>query len=354
MRTPLFLLTAMAGATACAVAAQTLPAHTPPHADAFAVCQAVAQGRATFLDVPGDDELSEHHPTISVDVDNDGNPEQASIVTGGTSHTPSIWIGDNDYVESEFEADGTQYQPWGGGLRLLQYHGLTYEVFYSDADTSDYPQYVGIHMPDHHNELICSFTASASTPQLEPVRADTEQVCHEVARRHESEDGDFPFTPLPRDTLIGNPELSAVAQSQIDVMNDGSALRVRQLELESGAGAGCGATVYDLANQQGSSAHALYLLQTMAPQIGDRYPIRTANGYAACHGNVGRFLSIGGKVVFEQRFPGQYPSRHDQEFWWVSAVENGQPVRLCEARIFPHAPPTIHYNSNLYPRSPLN
>jgi hypothetical protein len=138
------------------------------------------------------------------------------------------------------------------------------------------------------------------------------------------------------------------AEGRIDVMNDRTPRQIRRLKLVSGAGPGCDTNYYDMPDASPAEAEAMRGLQSME-RAEVRYPVRLANGTAACHGNLARFHRIEGSVVFEQRFPGAQPQRPDQEMWWVSRVEDGQAVRLCEATEFAHAPQTIQYNDALYP-----
>jgi hypothetical protein len=350
----LILLSVLVVVAACTAVAQTRTSDGPSLAEARAVCQAVASGDATFVDVARGYDLSEEEAWTAVDVDNDGTPEDIAILTGGTSHTPGIMLREtpgapSDYINSSYGDDesGRSFGPWSGQLQLVRSGGRIYEVFYSDADTEDYPVYVAIHLPNHVDRWVCAFRSEAPTPRLAPVagRENAAPVCAAVAARLHSTEEDFAFSPVEEQYLL---ETRFYAEGRVDVMNDGRPRNLRRLRLESGAGPGCGTEYYDLSDPQGSEATALRGLQSM-DEAPDRYPVRLANGYAACHGNVARFHRIDSAVVFEQRFPGAQPQRHDQELWWVSRVENGQAVRLCEATAFERTPRTIDYNPVLYP-----
>src|SRR5262245_30080747 len=83
------LLVLALGVAACAAVAQSSNG-APSFSEARAVCRAVAEGRAEFLDVAGGYDVRDEETWSAVDVDNDGTPEDVAILFGGTSHTPAI------------------------------------------------------------------------------------------------------------------------------------------------------------------------------------------------------------------------------------------------------------------------
>lgn len=325
----------------------------PSLRDARAVCRLVAEGRATFIDVPYGDAYGEveDSPTASVDIDNDGDNDAVQIRSGGTSRTP--WIESTEEIfESSFSDGERVYGPWGGQLRLLRHRGRVYEVFYSDASTLDFPVYVGIHLPNAVNRLVCSFESAGRLPRLRATEGheDAAPTCDAVEARLRSDTDDFPFTAVEarRGAIM---ESEVEAEAIVDFMNDGAPHRLAHAFYFSGAGPGCDAKYYQLVDPEAPEgvARLLYDLQTNEP--GGRYPVRLSNGYAACHLNTVRFHRINGSVVLEQRFPGERPQRHDQQFWWVSRVENGEAVRICEATDFNAAPRAVQYGSQFYPQA---
>lgn len=323
----------------------------PSLRDARAVCRLVAEGRAEFIDVPYGSAYGEETATAQIDIDNDGDDDAVQILSGGTSHTP--WIQSTEEIfESDFSDGEHSFGPWSGQLRLLRHRGRVYEVFYSDAATLDFPVYIGIHLPDAVNRLVCWFDSASPLPRLRATEGHeaAAPICEAVEARLRSDADDFPFTPVAaRPGAIGESEVES--EAVVDFMNDGTPHRLAHSFYFSGAGPGCDAKYYQLADPDGPEgvARPLYDLQTTEPE--GRYPVRLSNGYAACHLNAPRFHRINGSVVLEQRFPGERPQRHDQQFWWVSRVENGEAVRICEATVFNAAPRTIQYGSQFYPQA---
>jgi hypothetical protein len=324
----------------------------PSLRDARAVCRLVAEGRAEFIDVPTGYAYGEPTPTIQLDVDNDGENDAVQILYGGTSNTP--WVQANDeMLDSDFTDGEDSFGHWSGQIKLLRHRGRVYEVFYSDGATLDYPVFVGMYLPDNATRLVCSFESNAPPPRLRATEGHeaAAPICEAVARRGTS---DYAAMSLD-DQQVGSSYFERAAEP-VDFMNDGRPRNVRRMLLASGSGAGCDTEFYALPGEVAPPEYrqqtspedaALAALQTTTP---DNLHVRIGNGYGACHGNIARFHQINGSTVFEQRFPGDRPQLHDHEFWWVSRVENGQVVRLCEATEFQHRR-SITYNSALYPQA---
>lgn len=347
------LLTLVLGFAACAAVVRT-PGNAPSFSEARAVCRAVAEGRVEFLDVASGYEFREEEQWTSVDVDNDGAPEDVAILFGGTSRTPAIILREPEFasLESHYEDADRTLGAQDGQLLLTRSGGRVYEAFYSDAATTDYPVYVAIHLPGGEGRWLCAFQSAAPPPRLTPLRSDAAPLCAAVERRRTDADNTAPMSLEDRDVGLDH---FARAEGAVEFMNDGRPRDLIRVLRASGAGAGCDTEFLALAEDyrpyaelDSAEAIALAELQTMNR---DNLNVRLANGYGACHGNVARFHRIDGSVVFEQRFPGERPQRHDHEFWWVSRVENGQAVRLCEATAFNPRPRAIEYNSTLYPNA---
>ena len=346
------------GCAACAavIAQPAGPAGVPSFRDAQAVCRAVAEGRADFVDVATGYEFREEEEWTSVDVDNDGTPEEIAILVGGTSRTPGIVRRTGEgapyedrYIESDYD---DEFGPWSGQLALVRSNGRIYEVFYSDAATRDYPVYLAIHLPGGEGRWLCSFQSAAPPPRLTPLRADAAPLCAAIEQRRTSIAAPAPMSLDDRDAGLDH---FVRPEGAVDFMNDGRPRDLLRVLHASEAGAGCGTEFLALAEgyrpyerREETEAIALAELQTMNR---DNLYVRLANDYGACHGNVAQFHTIDGSVVFEQRFPGERPQRHDHEFWWVARVENGRAVRLCKATAFEPRPRTIAYNAALYPRA---
>lgn len=326
---------------ACAAIAQA-PRGAPSASDARAVCSAVAEGRAQFLEVVGNQGGRDYEGWTSLDVDNDGAVDEIAIVSDGSSGTPGIQVRgrpQGGYLDSQYSSGDEAYGPWAGQIELVRHHGRIYEVFYSDRQTHDFPVYVAIHLPHDVGQWVCGFESAAPLPPLTPLRADAAPICEAIEQRLAYTAEDFPFTPT--EDVGRAPGELVLGAGRVDFMNDGAPRSLRQMEYASGAGAGFDAYFYDLSNPQGSEAALLAALQ--APDA--------TRGLPGCHGNVARFHRVNGVVVFEQRFPGERPQRLDQHFWWVSRIEGGQMVRLCEARPFVVTPRAIKYNPALYPQA---
>jgi hypothetical protein len=353
----LLLLIVVSGFAATAAIAQTSPA--PNAAEAQSVCRAIAEGRAEEIDVQfgyrGDD--PEDVRWTSVDVDNDGRPEDVRIATDGTSNTPSIVqrgerFPDRFYSRFETHEPGrSYYAPWAGRLRLVRHEGRVYEVFYYDTVTLDYPVYAAIHLPGYHQgRWVCAFQSDAPLPRLTPVagREDAAPVCRAVEERRTSDAPDFPMTAS---SSQGRARASVVrAQTNIDFMNDGREQRLNYLEWVWSGGAGCSFHFYDIADAQAPGAEAEVLTRLQSDEVDSHSPVRIGRT-APCRGMVTRFLDVDGSVVLEQRFPGERPQRFNQAFWRVSRVENGRAVRLCEATGFAATPRTIRFNPEFYPQA---
>lgn len=353
------LLVLCLSAAACAAVSQAPADGLPRFSEAQAVCSAVAEGRAEFMDVANGYVERDEETWTSVDVDNDGTPEDVAILSSGTSVTPAIYrrVPQYEFFGSDFyeEQIGKGFAPWAGQLFLISHRGRVYEVFYSDRATLDYPVYVGIHLPNGQGRWLCSFQPNSQLPRLTPLRENVRSLCEQIERT--SIEGHSFITLDDRDEGFNRfvREVGAV-----DFMNDGTPRQLVRVLEASGAGAGCDTEYLAVAGElplayqnENLSAEARVLgrLQTLNPESNDRYAVRLANGYVPCHGNIARFHQIGGSVVFEERFPGERPLRRDQEFWWVTRVENGQPVKLCEATTFAPAPRAIEYNHVMYPQA---
>jgi hypothetical protein len=341
------LLAAFASAAATIAIAQT--STVPTAADVEGVCQAVAEGRADVIDVPVGYVFNDHE-NAAVDVDNDGTPEQVAILHGGTSNTPAIYVTDasgrSENIESEYRDGNNGLAPWSGQLKLIRHGGRVYEAFYRNET---YPVYVAIHLPRGESRWVCAFQAGGE-PHLAPVngREDAAPVCQAVEARLRSESQDFSLASIESrpGPIIAS---AATAEADVDFMNDGAPRRLEYVEFGSGAGAGCDANFYALAGSNASGADAQALAELQSYQATTRYPISTENT-TVCRGNTARFHRVNGTVVFEQRFPGERPQTFAHEFWWVSRVENGEAVRICEATGFDPRPFSIRYNSEYYPQ----
>jgi hypothetical protein len=344
----IFVLAALATAAATVAIAQTSVA--PTATDVEGVCQAVAEGHADVIDVPVGYMFNEHE-NAAVDVDNDGRPEQVAILHSGTSNTPAIYVTDasgrSENIDSEYQDGTNELGPWSGQLKLIRHGGRVYETFYrNDA----YPMYVAIHLPRGESRWVCAFQAGG-IPRLAPAsgREHEAAVCSAVEARRQPSTEDFAFTPIESYRRGPISESRAMTEGEVAFMNDGASHRLELVQFASGAGAGCDANFFALprASDSAPEAQALAALQGYSTTSG--YPI-TAHNIAVCRGNTARFHRINGTVVFEQRFPDERPATFAQEFWWVSRVENGEAVRICEASGFDPRPFSIRYNSEYYPQ----
>ena len=352
----LLLAFALASA-ACAAGTWPAPDGAPTFAEARAVCRAVAEGRAASLEVARGEEWREEEHWTSVDIDNDGTPEDVAILTDSTS-TPSIEVrpGGNETLINRASSSihNEAGVPFGGQLLLTRSNGRIYQVTYADNDTLDYPQYVAIYLPGGEGRWLCSFQSAA--PRLRALHDSEAALCAVVEQRRTVGGDNVAPESLEDDYDYVGRDHGVRVEGAVDFMNNGQPRELLgvQLSVQLGDGPGCTTEFFALADgfepyaqPESPEANALAELQIMNP-----YNIEDYNPYGGgCQGNVARFHNIDGSVVLEQRFPGERPERRAHEFWRVSRVENGEVVRLCEATAFDPRPRAIAYNAVLYPQT---
>lgn len=353
MRALLLVLALGFSACAAVVAQPAGPRGVPSVREARAVCEAVAADRVEVV-VTGSD-------WSRVDVNNDGVAEDARIVSHFSSATAALEHRVGDEVVYHDDADWRdEFQTnIGSHLRLIRHRGRTYVVNHAWEGVSGhpYPQMVAIYLPDGTARVLCDLESATEIPPLSPISRDDAATCREIERRRLHPQDDFPFASAPALAMQGPFDTQDEEQeADIDFMNDRAPRRLLHMHYYSAAGSSCGAGFFVLAGQTDPEAsRILEELQTAGPTRSEEsggQPITTPDGRLVCRGNAPRFHRINGQVVFEQRFPEDRPVDQRQEFWWAARVEDGQVVRICEARGFRSASRVARYNADLYPESP--
>ncbi len=336
----------------------------PPFAIARAVCGAVADGVAPLAGdnggLPLGDAMWER-----IDINNDGEPDNVRVEMEGSSATETIWVDDPDGLTvAPSPADGDM-TPLGSEVRLIEIDNRTYHVRYNrgwrdEPTPRHYPVYVAYQSPDNTINWLCTFEAATPPPVLAPVegRPDAPEICDYVEAQREATHGNLRFAPMPASVPALTYSESQFSQiAAIDFMNEGEVHTILKGVYSSGAGAGCETNFFALQTpaQHPDAASLLERLQSpnkpMAEDALNR-PVTADGGMVACRGNAARFHSIDRRVMLEQRFPDPSgPKSKSQEFWWVTTVENGEVITLCEATTFTPQSRVAQYNTEVYPRA---
>jgi hypothetical protein len=113
----------------------------------------------------------------------------------------------------------------------------------------------------------------------------------------------------------------------LDFANDGKPLRVAQLQLDSGAGAGCGESFFDLLDKNGTRFEVgdkrdLLMKLQNADLVNSRYPV-------SC-GNQPNFFEYKNNVYFEDK-PSVWPPENSwNEYHRVATVDKNEVVDVCD------------------------
>ncbi len=278
----------------------------------------------------------------TIDIDNDGKPDQVRIGCSGSSCAKHIVVNGGTFSVLDVLAVASQ-RAWshliGAGVRdewmVFSHGGWTWMAYYNNG-LSDYPDYVAVMIGEGHAQPVCEFSTLAPPPPLLPIerRSDAPAICSsiETAKR----------------TLV--PDLSVVRWSEfwfegldiytrgtvaVDFMNDGRPRNLEEAAYAFGGGRGCDTRFYRLAAADDDPDAAAILKRLQSDPHYGRGPEVAINGVFTCSGNAPRFHLVGDVVVFEQRFPDPLGAKNNMhEFWRVSRVEDGRVVKLCEAGPF--------------------
>jgi hypothetical protein len=212
---------------------------------------------------------------------------------------------------------------WGGDqLRLLEYGGQTHVLYYR-----------GIHHPVSSRSVdgkhSCQF--SVDTQEIIGSNAVEPKLC-DLLRGFNSLNR-LPFhgeASVPRDEYSQRyAETTLLGSRAMPVFNDGVLHNLIELNLSSGAGAGCEATLFDLVDKD--AAHLLsgeqqYLVAEMQGLKGRGYR------FAAECGNDAGFFEFDGKIYFETKPKVSELLDQENQYHRVTRIQEGKVVEVCEFR----------------------
>ena len=160
----LFLLCA-----GCAARAQTAFPGAPSFAEARAVCKAVADGSAAFIE-PGDDEI------IHADIDNDGVEDSVRIDHQQTFVSAQIKVRDQTgefedfFYETNLDMGVAPYPPWDREFHFMRVGARVYGVSFSSSG----PNWVAYARQDYETGApwLCRFEMTTARAPANPPPLD--------------------------------------------------------------------------------------------------------------------------------------------------------------------------------------
>jgi len=242
----------------------------------------------------------------------------------GTSHSPTATAFDastGEPIQEFIEIPGDEEHLWGGDqLALVTYHDASQVIHVKDMR---HP--VSTFLTS--GKRACAFRAEVQE-QIGP-RALEPALCRQLAQGKGPKSLVFtkPATMSTEETQSRYGETEASGLRSFDALNDGKPINVVQLELASGAGAGCGETFYDAVGETGehfltTSIHdRLMALQLADPS--NRYPTLPC-------GNAPRFFQYNGKAYFETKPSSWPPASSFEEYHRVRRAERDKAVDVCD------------------------
>jgi len=270
--------------------------------------------------------LGELLSSVGTNIPYNGRKIDLVFTTEGTAHVPTFYafdsktdfpLKDSDMPSPPVGAENA----WGGDeFGLLTYHNEGHILFYKDLQhpTSSISLVSG---------EMCSFGVTTSE-KIGPSAAE-----HSLCVSLQKNDGppEYEFygdSPMERDDVSktwGESEISGT--QRLDIANDGKLVNVAELEMTSGAGAGCDETFYDVVNSDatqfavGPARDLLMKLQGAMPT--NRYPILPC-------GNKPRFFQYKNRLYFETKPKNWPPIDKWNQYHRVTTIIDGDVRDVCD------------------------
>lgn len=240
----------------------------------------------------------------------------------GSAHVPTMYVFD---AATDFPLDDAVVPPgndyWGGDeLGLVVHHDGAHILHFKD-----------VRHPVDSVSVTGDSSCRFSPTHIEVVgpKALEPELCRDLSKGSGPPSIEF-AEPAGMDYAIVAErygETGAGNKGRVDFANDGHPSNLVEMELSSGAGAGCDAEFFDMIGKDGKLASGpkqklLVKLQGADPD--GRYPM-------AC-GNSVRFFEYRGKVYFENRPKNWPPDSARDQYHRVTRVDQGKVVDVCDFR----------------------
>lgn len=243
--------------------------------------------------------------------------------TEGTAHVPAMYVFDatTDFPLTDADISAPNAENlWGGDhLGLVTYRDEAHILHYRD-----------FHHPVATSPLSGGKACQFSTNTIERTVANAIEpgLCRNLANDEGPPSIEFKAsTSIDREAISKRySETTAGSMCLLDFSNDGLPENVVELNVASGAGAGCDAHFYDTLDQSGqnlasNSKHDLLMkLQNAEPS--NRYPILPCS-------NKARFFSYHGKVHFESKPTTWPPIDEWNQYHRVTRIDRGRVIDVC-------------------------
>jgi hypothetical protein len=263
--------------------------------------------------------LQELVSDVGINITSGGRRLDLVFTTEGTAHVPTVYAFDANtdipLHEDALSVPGIEGL-WGGDqLGWVVYRDTTHILHYRDFrhPVATSPLSGG---------AACNFRAT-TVEKIGP-KASELALCRSLSTGQGPPAIAFD-TPAPiawEDVRERYSETIAGRMRRLNFANDGQLATIAEMQLSSGAGAGCGAEFYDLLDTTGQRLvsgpqHAL-LMQLQNANPSHRYPI-------LC-GNKARFFTYHGKIYFENK-PATWPPIDDlNQYHRVARIGRGSVV----------------------------